>query len=177
MTRVLLTTIVVLLFGTAQAEPYAVAGLGAASETTANGGTDSTLPLWIGAGYSSGPWSAEATYANLGKVERVVSTGTTNLSERDWTGKGVGLFGVRHIGSFLVRAGAYRLHSESRVRTPGPLDLGEPRSETIWAPSLGIGWETKLSQRVTARLSAEYVRGRGDFENARIGGFSLLYGF
>jgi hypothetical protein len=165
-----------LLCAPALAGSYALAGFGPAAETSANGGSDPTVPAWIGAGYRSGPWAAEVTYASLGEVKRIVSTGTSTLSERDWTGKGFGAFGVRYFGPFLARAGVYRLHSESTVPVAGPGDLGEPRSEMIWAPSLGFGWEGPLGS-FTGRLTVEYVHGSGDFKSSSIGGFSLLYGF
>lgn len=151
----------------AQGQPYALAGIGVA-ETYALGGSDPTTPAWIGGGYRSGPWAVEATYADLGSVDAVVSNGTTNLSSRSWSGKGLGVFALAHSGSFLVRAGAYRLRSEFS---------GESRSEDIWAPALSVGWQTQLDKHLIARASLEYVRGRGDFDSSRIIGTSLLYSF
>jgi hypothetical protein len=165
MRRTMMAAALTAALSSAQAEPYALVGLGPAAEVKALGVSDPTVPTWIGAGYRAGGWALEAAYIRLGTVEQRVSTGTSTLSTHSWTGSGPGAFAVRHFNSFLVRAGAYRLHSTS--------DGEESR---VWAPSLAVGWQTVLGQRVTARLSLEYVRGKGDFDNARIGGFSLLYG-
>lgn len=171
--------ILTLLLATwARAEPYALVGVGTVGETNVSGFSDPTLPVWLGAGYRRGSWAVEAAYANLTTFQHsyVISNVTQNLFERTWSGRGVGAFGVYYVGPFFVRAGAYHLKTELRVidRVAG---LDESKNSTFWAPLLGFGWEGQLSERVTGRLSAEYVRGRDEFRGTSIGGLSLLYGF
>lgn len=168
MKRIVIAVTLALSCGIAHAEPYAIAGIGV-GENNALGGSDSATPVWAGAGFRSGQFAAEATYANLGDVEEIVSTGTRTISSRRWTGKGLGLFALGHYGSFLVKAGVYRLHSN--------VTGSESLSENIWAPTIAIGWQTQLSKSLTARASLEYVRGHGEFGNSRMIGTSLLYGF
>lgn len=168
MKRFLLAIFLLFVCASARAEPYALAGIGAA-DTRALGGNDSTFPRWIGGGYRSGAFALEATYANFDRVDAIVSNGRTNISSTTWTGKGVGVFGVGYYGPFLVRAGAYRLRSE--------FSGDESRSESIWAPSLSIGWQTQLEKHLSARASVEYVRGKGEFTYSRIVGTSVMYVF